>query len=127
MDFEKNNLALISSIGAGLAGGLIMAAILLTMLNMHQFQTNILSIATLSLLSCCLPWCLDFLKNRGISLAICETITIVISCLVAFLYVRSVAQTPDTFDRLLNVVISYHGLALLFNSARLLIKERVTK
>lgn len=121
---NQNQIHTVTSVIAGIAGGVLMGTIMLWMMSAYHFRFHIASIASMSAIAIALPWCMDFLKQKGFSLWVCETLTILTSCAISAFYVYSVAQDAGTFDRMLEFAISFHGLSLLWNNLRLFLSEK---
>ena len=126
MEDEKKQLReLLTSIFAGLAAGIFMATILLFVMNHFQiYSFSSLAWILLVIIGMPLPWCLDFLKDRGFSILRMELITVVVSFVITFLYVETISRNALAKQNLTNLMLVVHACSFVVTLVRTWFLER---
>ena len=120
---EHNDIfPLISSILAGAACGIFMAAVLLFLFSVFGY-TNRTSIALIAVVAICLPFLFDFLARRGLSVVIVEFLMAAISMVFCLIYAYTAAMNDTALTAMRNSAVLVHVLSLLGMVIRLMIMK----
>lgn len=123
-DDRPVDFSMISSILAGLAGGILMGAVLIAMMRSEGYQLWTLSFWVIMVAGCMLPWCLDFLRIRGLHLRVAEYLMICVSLVLAIVYGLMVASNGPVRAMILTCGLILHIGSAGVTGIRLYIRER---
>ena len=106
----------------GVAGGVLMAGILLSFLNTIGFQNRSLPFAVLCILAGGIPWCFDAIEQRGLNPLACELILIAVSFGICLLYSHVSARTEATAVLISGTAAFLHAVSLAVTAIRFAVR-----
>lgn len=112
---ESGNIKyILFSIIMGMVLGILMAGIIIFLMRYSDYKLYSFSFWLILLITCVLPFCVDFLEKRGFSLWIVKLIMIGISLGVVLLYVYAISGSETTKNALTRLTMIYHIASLFF-------------
>ncbi len=123
-DDRPVDFSMISSILAGLSGGVLMGVVLIAMMQSEGYQLWTLSFWVMMVAGCMLPWCLDFLRIRGLHLRVAEYLMISVSLVLTMVYGLMVASNGPARVMILSCGLFLHIGSAAVTGIRLYLRER---
>lgn len=114
-----------SEIIAGVAMGILMAVILLTVNARTGYSHDRMMNFTQCVIACALPWCASVFESRGLSERWIESLMIIVSMIICLLYGSTVALDAATESWLVRQALLVHLTSMIFTAIRLVLKGRL--
>lgn len=112
----------LSTAGMGIAGGILMAGILLFFLHATGFSRRTFSFWLIAVLAAGIPWCFDGISRRGMNPIISEIIMIALSAWICLFYAQVISKTETTLTSLAGTALLVHLPCVLVTAVRWLIR-----
>ncbi len=123
-DDRPVDFSMVSSVLAGIAGGILMGAVLIAMMRAGGYQLWTPSFWVTMVAGCALPWCLDLFRVRGLHLRVAEYLMISLSLVLALIYGMMVGSNGSAREMILSCGLVLHIGAAAVAGVRLYIRER---
>ncbi len=118
MNETSDSLKILSAILMGIAGGVLMAAVNITVLSREGASINTILLILLIIIAAGIPWCFDSIGKRGMNPILSEGIMIFLSFGICVLFASVVSKTEHTRDLLTARVFVIHLISLAVTSVR---------
>lgn len=105
------------SVFAGVLGGLLMAILLLWLMTANSFVIVDAQFVLIVLIAFAAPMCMNFLKEKGLSVLLAQIIMVVLSFVIMLLYANSVGSASNLAGKYSSFVSSVFHAAVILHGA----------